>query len=88
MDTSPYGLRHAAGNARDWCAEVAPAVPNTRDGRVDVQPDRKIEASHCVRGGTFEDVPINARSANRFRGGPNYRSVYVSVRGARRIGPS
>ncbi|MFT4623687.1 MAG: hypothetical protein ACI8PZ_002343, partial [Myxococcota bacterium] len=83
VDCSPSGLRSAAGTAREFCAEAPTPTLHAPGDRVEVVVEPVGDVSHSVRGGAFEDVAINTRLANRFRAGPTYRSVYISMRGAR-----
>ncbi len=83
-DESPYGLRGAAGNVRDWCA-------NAYRGRADPSPrvrsdlDPGDPAWRLNRGGSFVSAPRFCALASRFADPPSSRLAVVGFRLARSL---
>lgn len=86
IDESPYGVRDAAGNQRDWCLDVPSeqGPPLTESGRLIGYPDSH-EAWNVreVRGGNFLDSPLMCWSYHRVGVIPNLRDYIISFRTAR-----
>lgn len=72
-DESPYGMRGAAGNVRDWCA----------DRWDDAAPDDDRAAWRVVRGGAWNSVPAWCRAAARFADPADRRFLTIGFRVAR-----
>lgn len=68
LDVSPYGIRHLAGNVRDWCLDpFVPAPPTPSGQRLPPLPDRIAPGQELeVRGGSWNNRQTWARSALRF----------------------
>jgi serine/threonine-protein kinase len=81
IDKSPYGMRGAAGNVRDWCAEVwTPAGPEVDDGVLLVS-EAGAGDLRSIRGGAWSaGPPAMCRVAGRFAGYPRERYASVGVR--------
>jgi formylglycine-generating enzyme required for sulfatase activity len=69
---SPYGLLDASGNAWEWCA-------SKRDEPDMLVPDDS-GASRVLRGGSFSNVPINARVSYRSSDNPVNRNLFSGFR--------
>ena len=89
-DEGPYGLRGAAGNVRDWCADVyRPTGPLTSDqvsDRVSEHgPGSSIvaEPHRVFRGGAWNDVADGCRLACRYGADPSRKTRIVGFRLAR-----
>jgi formylglycine-generating enzyme required for sulfatase activity len=79
---SPYGLYDMTGNVAEWVADwydekyylsgpfKDPKGPQTGKFRV-------------VRGGSWDDVPLNARTAKRFQAAPHQTSAVIGFRCAK-----
>lgn len=67
---SPYGCADMAGNVWEWTSSKYGRYPyEAEDGREDLKGD----SFRVVRGGSWDDVHVRARAADRFRGDPHYR---------------
>ncbi|MFT4977249.1 MAG: sulfatase activating formylglycine-generating enzyme, partial [Myxococcota bacterium] len=82
VDTSPYGVRGMAGNARDWCADPwRPAGPSIGDdGRVlAAAPVADAERRVCRGGAWWQRAPFT-RAASRLGVRHFLRDVGISFR--------
>ncbi len=68
LDVGPYGMRGAAGNASDWCADAAPPREIV-DGAVARVVQGDPEAARITRGGAWSFARITAATWQR-RGSP------------------
>lgn len=87
IDTSVYGVRDLAGNARTWCAGPwtleGPPVADGRLVMVTCAPgDPELRS---IRGGSWTTNAWLSRSANRFAGRPDERFAAVGIRLVRSI---
>ncbi len=87
VDTSPYGVRHLAGNVVEWCAdEYLREGPPLVDGRY--EPPRALTAEvppaeRTLRGGCFLFDSFLLRAATRHNSPSIIRDVTVGFRLAR-----
>ncbi|TNE85750.1 MAG: protein kinase [Deltaproteobacteria bacterium] len=92
VDESVYGMRHASGNAFEWCAEPYQRHPAWHDGeryRVPTSVSVEEGVAWSARGGDWYCVPRQSRLARRIRLlDPSYRSGGLSFRLARNLVPS
>jgi len=81
-DESPYGVRHLAGNTRDWCANVwRPEGPRVAGERLVLEAAADADpAPRAVRGGAYISGLAHARSAARFALDPKLRRATLGVR--------
>ncbi len=89
VDESPYGMRGAAGNVRDWCTNVWRHDGPTLVGDVlsiDAAPEDDASL-RVLRGGCWSTVPDLARAAGRFGGRPTDRFAALGFRIARSLPP-
>ncbi|WP_158542489.1 bifunctional serine/threonine-protein kinase/formylglycine-generating enzyme family protein [Lujinxingia litoralis] len=77
-DTSPYGLRGAAGNVRDWCADIL----------AEGEPGEGDPGARAYRGGSWFSSAENCRLASREVRPPDATSVGTGFRLARDFGRS
>ena len=77
LDTSPYGVRGMAGNARDWCDDRW-SPDGTPEG---ADPERRV-----CRGGAWWQREVYSRVASRMGVRPFLRDVGISFRLARSVG--
>lgn len=82
---NPFGLHDTGGNVWEWCrdgyaAYTLPVRPG--DGLREVPEPVELR---IVRGGSFGDAAVHARSANRFNDKPDARINGVGVRPVMRI---
>ncbi|CAN90839.1 MULTISPECIES: bifunctional serine/threonine-protein kinase/formylglycine-generating enzyme family protein [Sorangium] len=85
QDESPYGLRGAAGNVRDWCINAWKREgPRTEAGVVLLDPADDGDADfRAARGGAWSTSPNLCRAAGRFAGKPGDRFGGIGFRLAR-----
>jgi serine/threonine-protein kinase len=80
-DTSPYGLRHMAGNFHDWCASPWEAAPQVSSGlRLTPTPVDEATEMVMIRGGSWNGDPRFTRAAARQGLVRRNRSTLVSFR--------
>ena len=72
-----WGLRDMSGNVYEWCWDRAGDYP--RSDSVD-PPGPSGDPYRVIRGGSWSNVPRNARVANRSGGGPGFRGNYLGLR--------
>ena len=87
IDCSPYGMRGAGGNVRDWCANAwTLAGPVVERGVLVVdEGDPSDPAQRSIRGGAWNAVPASARLAGRFAAEPDVRFAAVGFRLVRSV---
>ncbi len=85
QDESPYGLRGAAGNVRDWCINAWKREgARTEAGIVLLDPADDGDADfRAARGGAWSTSPNLCRAAGRFAGKPGDRFGGIGFRLAR-----
>ncbi|WP_437944920.1 bifunctional serine/threonine-protein kinase/formylglycine-generating enzyme family protein [Sorangium sp. So ce296] len=85
LDESPYGLRGAAGNVRDWCVNAWKREgTRTDEGIVLLDPaDDGDPDFRAARGGAWSTSPNLCRAAGRFAGKPGDRFGGIGFRLAR-----
>lgn len=76
-NVSPYGALDLAGNASEWTNSLYRPYPYQAD---DGREDSLAEGVRVVRGGAFNLIGWNARSACRLRYAPNRRSDHCGFR--------
>jgi formylglycine-generating enzyme required for sulfatase activity len=86
FDANPFGLFDMHGNVWEWVEdcykdsyEGAPS-----DGSAVSSPDC---VAHVIRGGSWNDIPVSLRSANRDTGVPGVRDPQFGFRVARSLAP-
>jgi eukaryotic-like serine/threonine-protein kinase len=75
IDASPYGVRHMAGNVREWCVNTWRAEGPLVIEDV-LQPDIAGDDDltwRAARGGSWHAVPAHGRAAGRFVAEPSCR---------------
>ncbi|APR78462.1 serine/threonine protein kinase [Minicystis rosea] len=85
IDESPYGLRGAAGNSRDFCLnDWTPAGPAVPGGRLLLEPPTPDAEYRSVRGGAWSGAGSHCLAAARFASRPAERWSTTGLRLARR----
>ena len=83
IDTSPYGVRHLAGNVREWCSDAATHEGPVVDGERVITQDEDLTFNDHVlrvaRGGSWNEPSRGARAANRAGIDPQHRLYGVGV---------
>jgi formylglycine-generating enzyme required for sulfatase activity len=84
---NPFGLHDVHGNVWEWCRDVYASYdgdvhPETGERRVSDQGPRVRRA---LRGGSFLNPAVIARSAGRNRGAPSFRHAFLGCRPAARV---
>ena len=74
---SPFGVHDMAGNAWEWCAEVQAPYPSQR---VEDAADKKLRAR---RGGSWANVALHIRSADRQGAAHDDLNIYTGFRCAK-----
>ncbi|XXY45780.1 bifunctional serine/threonine-protein kinase/formylglycine-generating enzyme family protein [Sorangium sp. So ce269] len=87
LDESPYGVRGAAGNVRDWCINAWKREgPRTEQGIVLLDPAGDDDADfRAARGGAWSTSPNLCRAAGRFAGKPADHFGMIGFRLARSL---
>ncbi|MGK3997031.1 SUMF1/EgtB/PvdO family nonheme iron enzyme [Sorangium sp. So ce1024] len=87
LDESPYGMRGAAGNVRDWCINAWKREgPRTEGGVVLLDPaDDDDPDFRTARGGAWSTSPNFCRAAARFASKPGDRFGGMGFRLARSL---
>ncbi|MGK4007371.1 bifunctional serine/threonine-protein kinase/formylglycine-generating enzyme family protein [Sorangium sp. So ce1036] len=87
LDESPYGLRGAAGNVRDWCLNAWKREgPRVEQRIVRLDPADEGDAGfRAARGGAWSTAPNLCRAAGRFAGKPGDRFGGIGLRLARSL---
>ncbi|WP_437958918.1 bifunctional serine/threonine-protein kinase/formylglycine-generating enzyme family protein [Sorangium sp. So ce119] len=87
LDESPYGLRGAAGNVRDWCINAWKREgPRTEGGVVLLDPADDADPDfRALRGGAWSTSPNFCRAAGRFASKPGDRFGGMGFRLARSL---
>ena len=73
-----FGLHDMTGNVLEWCADGA--RPYSQDLAVDPRGPDSPGSLRCLRGGSWYNVAVNCRSANRLVSGPAGRSFNSGFR--------
>ena len=86
FDANPYGLFDMHGNVWEWVEDCY------KDSYEDAPLDGSaISSTECVsrvaRGGSWNDIPVSLRSANRDVGLPGFRDPAFGFRIARTLNP-
>ena len=78
-DRSPYGVFDMAGNVREWVDDWYDQHGyRLRAGEQDIDPDAKT--ARALRGGSWTDSLVNARTTARFKMLPRYRDTAIGFR--------
>lgn len=87
VDSSPYGVRGMAGNARDWCINRwRPDGGATPGGKVEIQAaDPANGEQRAVKGGAWTSAPAFCRLAGRFAAPPSHCFGGMGFRLARSV---
>jgi formylglycine-generating enzyme required for sulfatase activity len=81
---NPFGLFDMGGNLWEWCYDEYGDYGSERAGDGRRPGPDSGPLIRCLRGGSFDYVPVGARSACRSgHGGASFRSVYLGARPAR-----
>jgi formylglycine-generating enzyme required for sulfatase activity len=84
LPANPWGLHEMHGNVWEWVEDTYgpyPEVQTDSSPRVDGDESKRV-----LRGGSWDDIPRNLRSADRGRGQPGSRGINVGFRVARTLG--
>jgi formylglycine-generating enzyme required for sulfatase activity len=83
---NPFGLHDVVGNVSEWCRDYYGTYDlPTRDG----DGERIVTGGQVrvIRGGNFNELASDARSAGRFQPRPETVSNLIGLRPARRVDP-
>jgi len=85
VDCSPYGARHMAGGAREWCADryVLSRLTAPIGALGPYVREREAEVARVLRGGSWLGTPTNSRTSTRVGVPPNFRIETTGFRLAR-----
>ena len=72
-----WGLHDMLGNVREWVGDRYGDYPG---GRVTDPVGPRSGSYRVLRGGSWNGIASNCRSANRFRGSPGYRVINLGFR--------
>jgi len=81
-DQSVYGVSDMAGNVREWVDDwYDQHAYRLRDGEKDIEPEERT--TRVLRGGSWTDSLVNARTTARFKMLPRYRDTAIGFRCAK-----
>jgi formylglycine-generating enzyme required for sulfatase activity/serine/threonine protein kinase len=81
---NPFGLHDVAGNVWEWCRDGYDAWNYRRPARAgDGERDVVSVRGRVIRGGSFQDLPSQSRSASRFAATPGFRNPSIGLRPGR-----
>ena len=78
-DQSMYGVADMAGNVREWVDDWYDQYAyRLRDGEKGIEPEERT--TRVLRGGSWTDSLVNARTTARFKMLPRYRDTAIGFR--------
>ncbi len=81
-DRSPYGVVDMAGNVREWVDDwYDQHAYRLRDGEIGIELEART--TRVLRGGSWTDSLVNARTTARFKMLPRYRDTAIGFRCAK-----
>ena len=81
-DQSVYGVVDMAGNVREWVDDWYDQYAyRLRDGEKGIEPE--MRTARVLRGGSWTDSLVNARTTARFKMLPRYRDTAIGFRCAK-----